>query len=202
MQDSSSRGKPRELSKQETREALIRAGMDAFSEQGVDLPSLDAICARAGFTRGAFYVHFKDRDDFLEVIVDRVLNQFLDFVITGDSADDVARTVDRFLLAAAQGSVPLQGRRHLINQLLARGLQRSKNMAIRYHRLMGEALKRLERAADAGQKAGTVRMGVAPDMVALLLVAAALGFTTLLDFGIKVDFERVRRDLHKLIEGR
>src|SRR5262245_6445698 len=105
MENPSGKAKTRDLSKQETREALIRAGMDAFSEQGVDLPSLDAICARAGFTRGAFYVHFKDRDDFLEVIVDRVLNQFLDFVITGDSKDDVGRTVDRFLLAAAQGSV-------------------------------------------------------------------------------------------------
>jgi TetR/AcrR family transcriptional repressor of nem operon len=202
MEDSSPKGKARDLSKQETREALIRAGMDAFSEQGVDLPSLDAICARAGFTRGAFYVHFKDRDDFLEVIVDRVLNQFLDFVIAGDTKDDIARTVDRFLMAAAQGSVPLQGRRHLINQLLARGLQRSKDMATRYRTLMGDALGRLERAADAGQEAGTVRMGVDPDMVALLLVAAALGFTTLLDAGIKVDFERVKRDLHKLIEGR
>jgi AcrR family transcriptional regulator len=47
--------KPRELAKQETREAVIRAGMAAFTEEGVDLPSLDAICARAGFTRGAFY---------------------------------------------------------------------------------------------------------------------------------------------------
>ena len=56
--------KSRDLAKQETREALIQAGMDAFSEEGVDLPSLDAICARAGFTRGAFYVHFKDREDF------------------------------------------------------------------------------------------------------------------------------------------
>src|SRR5262245_37416602 len=49
----------REFGKQETREALLRAGMEMFAEQGLDAPSLDALCARAGFTRGAFYVHFK-----------------------------------------------------------------------------------------------------------------------------------------------
>ena len=44
----------REETKQATRDALISAGMALFAEQGLDGPSLDAICDRAGFTRGAF----------------------------------------------------------------------------------------------------------------------------------------------------
>ena len=32
-------------------------------------------------------------------------------------------------------------------------------------------------------------------------LAAALGFTTILDAGIEVDFVRVKRDLHKLLRG-
>ena len=88
------KAKPREQAKQETREALLQAGIRMFSEQGVDLPSLDAICAEAGFTRGAFYVHFKDRDDFLMAVVDRVLNDFVDRVISTDQgSNDLADTL-------------------------------------------------------------------------------------------------------------
>ena len=53
----------RRETKQETREALISAALAEFAEHGFDAPSLDAICARAGYTRGAFYVHFRDRSD-------------------------------------------------------------------------------------------------------------------------------------------
>ncbi|MGH7328029.1 MAG: TetR family transcriptional regulator, partial [Polyangiaceae bacterium] len=65
--------KTRDATKIETRDALIAAGAMEFAEKGVDGPSLDGICARAGFTRGAFYVHFRDRDDLLVAVVDRVL---------------------------------------------------------------------------------------------------------------------------------
>ena len=61
----------------QTREALIAAGIAAIGSEGLDA-SLDAICARAGFTRGAFYVHFQDRDDLLETVMERVGRLFLE----------------------------------------------------------------------------------------------------------------------------
>ncbi len=88
----------RHAAKQGTREALLHAGMAEFAAHGLDLPSLDAICARAGYTRGAFYVHFRDRDDFIVGVVERVLGAFLDAVIaTGDEARDLEETVTRFV---------------------------------------------------------------------------------------------------------
>src|SRR5262252_1452795 len=59
------RPKFRVASMQRTREALIQAGIELFAEKGLDAPSLDEICDRAGYTRGAFYVHFADRDEFV-----------------------------------------------------------------------------------------------------------------------------------------
>src|SRR5687767_6811049 len=56
------RGSLREKSKSQTRQAIVEAAVACFSEAGLDSPSLDSICARAGCTRGAFYVHFKNRD--------------------------------------------------------------------------------------------------------------------------------------------
>ena len=61
-------------SKEFTRQALLKAGLLELIEHGLDTPSLDAICARAGYTRGAFYVHFKDRDDFLVAVTDWALS--------------------------------------------------------------------------------------------------------------------------------
>src|SRR5690606_25632121 len=84
----STRARKRDVAKLETRRALIAAGAAEFTENGIEGSSLDAICARAGLTRGAFYVHFKDRDDLLKAILDVLLESFYDQVITtGDSAD-------------------------------------------------------------------------------------------------------------------
>ena len=195
------KGKSRESSKQETREALIRAGMTLFSEEGVDLPSLDAICARAGFTRGAFYVHFKDRDDFLEAVVDRVMTDFVTSVVAaGEEGDDLGETIDRFLQAAASGTVPLMGDRALIQQLMARGMQRADNMRAGFRNLLQVALGRLAASAKAAREAGKLKTEVDEDLVAAWLVAAALGLTSLLEAGIELDFHRIRQSARQLLQ--
>ncbi|WP_425838291.1 TetR/AcrR family transcriptional regulator [Streptomyces fractus] len=47
----------------ETRAHLIAAAADLFAERGTTNVSVEAICERAGFTRGAFYSNFKTVDD-------------------------------------------------------------------------------------------------------------------------------------------
>ena len=79
--------------------------MDEFAEKGLDLPSLDAICARAGFTRGAFYVHFRDREELVAAVMERVLDAVLDAVIgTEGAAHDLATTVERFVAVARRSA--------------------------------------------------------------------------------------------------
>ena len=194
-------GKSRELSKQETREALIRAGMSVFEEQGVDLPSLDSICARAGFTRGAFYVHFKDRDDFLGAVLDRVIADFVGTVIaSGGTADDLAQTIDRFVSTAAAGKLPLSGNHRLVAHLMSRGMQRADRMRNRFRSLLEGAITLLAQAAEAGQKAGKVRSEVPPQMIAGILVALALGLITLIDAGVRLDIDSLRQAARKLLQ--
>ena len=65
------RPRERAAAKAASREAIITAAIEAFAEQGLDGPSLDDICARAGYTRGAFYVQFKDRDDLIVAVTER-----------------------------------------------------------------------------------------------------------------------------------
>jgi TetR/AcrR family transcriptional repressor of nem operon len=193
--------KSRQIAKQETREALIRAGMSLFSEEGVDLPSLDSICARAGFTRGAFYVHFRHRDDFLEAVMDRALVDFINTVVAvSQSSDDLNDTIGRFLSAVAKGKVPLMGtQQRLMAHLMTRGVQRADKMRARAKFLLGEALARLASAAENAQRAGTVKAAVDPDLLAAWLVAAALGLVTLLNFGIEIDLTRIQASARELL---
>lgn len=57
---------------QETREDILDAAEDCFLERGLSRTSLEAIAARAGVTRGAVYWHFKNKDEVLEAMVNRV----------------------------------------------------------------------------------------------------------------------------------
>lgn len=55
-----------------TREAIIEAAIDTFLDKGVAKSSLDQIARNAGVTRGAVYWHFKDKEDLLNTLINRV----------------------------------------------------------------------------------------------------------------------------------
>jgi TetR/AcrR family transcriptional repressor of nem operon len=185
--------KPRELAKQETREALVRAGMAAFTEEGVDLPSLDAICARAGFTRGAFYVHFKDRDAFFAAVADQALQDFVNWVIsTGEAQGGLTGVVERFLSALEDGSRTLGDPHKLLMQIVARGSQRDDAETQPYRAVIHGAIDRLAEVAKQGQERGDIRRDLEPAQLALLLVSSSVGFIGLLGGGYQPDFNEVR----------
>ncbi len=164
----------RDDAKRETREALIAAGVSAFSEEGLDAPSLDSICARAGYTRGAFYVHFKDRDDFISAVMSTTLEGFLDAIVaTGDAAFDLQKTIDMFVGAVQAGAFPIQGGVHF-SQFMA-ACARSMAIRQRYVELLQRGAERVATAVLEGQGAGTVRQDVDAPSVALILVALTLG---------------------------
>ena len=185
----------RELAKLETRDALIRAGMAAFVEEGVDLPSLDAICARAGFTRGAFYVHFKDRDDFFNAVADQALRDFVNWVIsTGESQGGLRGVVERFLSALTEGK-KLPDPHKLLMQIAARGSQRAGRDAgadAPYGALIRGAIERMVHVTDEGQRAGEIKRDLPPDQLGMLLVASAVGFIVLFGGGLDPDVEDMR----------
>ncbi|HWI32104.1 MAG TPA: helix-turn-helix domain-containing protein [Microbacterium sp.] len=55
-------------SRENTRARLLDAAAEVFAEVGLDAASVEAVCERAGFTRGAFYSNFETKDElFLEL---------------------------------------------------------------------------------------------------------------------------------------
>lgn len=176
--------KPRELAKQETREALLLAAISAFAEGGLDGPSLDSICARAGYTRGAFYVHFKDRDDLLAAAMQHVLQSFVDAMIVSGGAN-LGRTIETFVTAVDEQAFPLKGAVPLYQFLAA--CARTDRVRQLYVGVLEEAVRRLSDVVREGQRDGSVRRDVTAENLSLVLTALALGVQSLLE--LRYDFE-------------
>lgn len=61
-----------------TRELLVDAAEDVFARRGFTAATLDDIAAAAGYTRGAFYVHFKTKEDVFFAVSDRYWRRLFD----------------------------------------------------------------------------------------------------------------------------
>ena len=206
---------PREAAKDETRRALIAAGLAEFAEHGLDLPSLDAICSRAGYTRGAFYVHFRDRDDFLVAAMEHVIGTFIDAVVaTGDEAHDLERTIERFAdaagaaLEARRDDAASPGKSGLLPfsfgfsfHRLLEGVLRSADLRVRFVDLVREGAARVTAATRHGQAAATIRRDIDAKDLAFTLVALALGVITAIETGVPFDVASVRSAVQRLMRA-
>lgn len=193
---------PRDRAKAETRTALIDAALAEFAARGLDAPSLDAICARAGYTRGAFYVHFRDREDLVAAVMERALGAFLDAIIaTGEAGRDLERTVRRFEEAVAGIARLRDGARALPGlpmpgavpfHRILEACERSLPIRERFVGLLREAGERVARIAAIGQDAGAVRSDVPAEALGVLLVTLALGFVASVEVGLPFDAASAR----------
>jgi TetR/AcrR family transcriptional repressor of nem operon len=185
--------RPREEVKRETRDALLRAGLEEFLERGLDVPSLDAICARAGFTRGAFYVHFRDRDDLIVAVMETVLGDFLDAIVSSDGGgDDLEETVTRFVRILVAGNPVTGSAGSMRTHRLLDVCTRSTVIRERFLQMLAGAEARVTAAAEAGQEAGNVRRDLPPSEVAVMLVALSMGVVQMFELGVPLRLDALR----------
>jgi AcrR family transcriptional regulator len=191
--------KTREQTKQETRAALVRAAMELFAKHGLDVPSLDDICERAGKTRGAFYVHFADRDAIVTAVMEKVGRTFIDALVQSED-DDLATIAQRFVLALASGAYPLTRRGGIRPYQLLDACARSTPIRKQYVALVEETIARVSTATARSQKKKAVRADVSPDGMALMLVCLVIGVQTLMDLEVPVDSAKNAASILKLLQ--
>ena len=63
--------------RENTRARLLEAAAQVFAEVGLEGASVEAICERAGFTRGAFYSNFESKDQLFLALASSVAEQRL-----------------------------------------------------------------------------------------------------------------------------
>ena len=54
-----------------TRDRLLDAAYEVFAEQGVHASTVEEVCERAGFTRGAFYSNFTTKEELFAALMER-----------------------------------------------------------------------------------------------------------------------------------
>ena len=86
----------RSARREATRQRLLDAAGEVFAERGVIGGSVEDICERAGFTRGAFYSNFADKDEVVEALMVREQSRLLEHldISVGEVEPEIADAVD------------------------------------------------------------------------------------------------------------
>lgn len=94
-----------------TREEILAAASRVFADRGYHAASLDSIAEEAGFSRGAVYYNFADKEElFLELLDRRCAERAEDMreVFTGDT-DDLEATSQQAQIASTNAFDALTG---------------------------------------------------------------------------------------------
>jgi AcrR family transcriptional regulator len=186
--------------KEFTRQALLKAGLLELIEHGLDTPSLDAICARAGFTRGAFYVHFKDRDDFLVAITEWTLSSIVDILVGVDGESDFESAVNRFIGVLYKRDWPLVGSIAIATHRVFESIARSERLKQRFTEIFEDAATRVGRLVLRAQEDGKVRADLDARQLAVLLLTLGIGAKSLDDTGVHIGSPALRSGILGLLK--
>ncbi|UUT34817.1 TetR/AcrR family transcriptional regulator [Microbacterium elymi] len=138
-------------SRENTRARLLDAAFDVFADVGLDAASVEAVCERAGFTRGAFYSNFESKDElFMELaqtvserkltaVTDRV-REFTGQAPPAERPEEIVRQLVDVSLDSRQGVL-------LMSEIRARAM-RDARMAASYREWSEGMVQRVAGMAD------------------------------------------------------
>ena len=90
--------------KEQTRDGLVAAARHVFVERGFHRASLDEIALEAGYTKGAVYSNFADKDALFLAVLDahyeRRVEEYTGIMLEGRDYDGAARELARFIAEA------------------------------------------------------------------------------------------------------
>ena len=157
---------------EETRARILEASIKQFSVNGYNKASVDNICAQAGVSKGAFYHHFKTKQDVFLALLDGWLQTF-DQAIEASKDRPVPET---FQMMTEYFPYMFQSASENLPMFLEFLLQASRDETIwqasiapyrRYHKHFASLIKK-------GIAEGSF-VDVNPDLAARLIVSAAMG---------------------------
>lgn len=196
-----SSARTRAETKRRTREALVRAATEMFAAQGLGA-SLDQICAHAGYTRGAFYVHFRNRDELAAAVMERVGAGLLDALLGGPEeppVEDLGVLLQRFALALQRGDYPLKSQGGLRPYQLLEACARSEAIRSQYLQHVRRSMERLEQMCRRLQERGQVRADLPAEQFGFLLITLVIGLDTLRDLAFPLDIAASGQALLRMV---
>jgi AcrR family transcriptional regulator len=157
-----------------SRSALLESAARGLSRYGYGNLVLEEVAREAGYTRGALYHQFKDKEDLALAVIGWVYETWMREVgeVAAQHADPAAE-----LLALARGHAVFC-RRDIARVVMALRIEFSNQdhpvgQAIK--QIAGTLVRRCARLIDAGRRAGTIPAGPPSKTVALALMGALEG---------------------------
>ena len=180
---------------EKTRAGLIAAAARLFLREGLDGPSLDAICEEAGYTRGAFYVHFGSRDELVSAVIESAMTELLEAIVRPD--EDLPTIVSSFVRALGEGKLPIAGHARISQVLEA--CARSWELRVKFLAVLVTARQRIAEAVRRSQASGIVRPSARPDAIAEMLLALVLGVHVAVQLGAPYDAAAIEVELREML---
>ncbi|MCW6027966.1 TetR family transcriptional regulator [Stenotrophomonas rhizophila] len=163
---------------QATREGILDAAQLCFHEYGVAGTSLAMIGARAGFTRGAVYWHFKNKTEVLTAMIDRERVPFIERLRRTTSAKRTTPILDlrSALLVSFQELSEDERLRNMMEIMLRNDLSvESQAMQALQLEASREELGIFAAAFQRARELGQLREGVDVDTVARIVSTSLTG---------------------------
>ncbi|MFT4299006.1 MAG: TetR/AcrR family transcriptional regulator [Aeromicrobium sp.] len=158
-----------------TRDRLVEAARELLAEIGIQGATVEAICERAGFTRGAFYSNYASKDELIVDLFAREKTQVLAFMqaaveaeVSGDEGVPAAvRIAERFLEA-----YPHDRTSFLVHlEFITHGI-RQRAVAEIHRQLWAEARADMQRVLEGGAALLGGRLVVTPEQAVTVLIGA------------------------------
>lgn len=166
---------PRRRRREETRSRLMNAAISVFAHAGFERATVDEIVRQAGFSKGAFYVHFESKDDlFRAMLEERISRQLETFRRGVDHTLPMADNV-RTILSAVFGLVrhdPLWAPLFLE---FAAHAARNDSVRLRLAMMYMRWRELLMDILNTSREAGRTRKDIDVKFIAIVIIAAVEG---------------------------
>lgn len=153
----------------------MEAALTVFARSGFDRATVDEVVREAGFSKGAFYVHFESKEDlFWAMLEERISRQQDAFRQAVEHAQPVAENV-RATLSGVFGLVendPLFG--SLFMEFGAHA-SRNEKVRLRLAAMYERWRKVIVETLAASRRAGRIREDIDLEFIATVLIAAVEG---------------------------
>jgi AcrR family transcriptional regulator len=155
------------------------------------MPSVQAICKRAGYGRATFYEHFADRDAVLEAVITRIAGDLTHEALRVEPRGDFGAMIAAFAVrVAGKSSSSRTSDNNKQPWKLKKTLDlcsRSPIVRKRHAELLNTLRTTLAEELTIGQKSGRVRSDIDARGLANLLVALSFGSAVLVELEALAD---------------
>ncbi|WP_175402039.1 TetR/AcrR family transcriptional regulator [Veronia pacifica] len=190
----------RHEAKKASKEALVRSAIMLFPTKGLNV-SLDELCAHAGYSRGAFYVHFKNREELQMEVVEREVNTWLDNLFGSgilSNEKELSNLVLKFVADLCDGRYPVSKESGLRPHQLLEMCSRSERIRKAYLKIMQTSMERIQRIIELSQGKGLIRKDLDAGQISSLLLYLSVGVHTMYDLDYPIDFSGNTKTLLRL----